>query len=73
MENPETKEKLVIKKMVYRRRRCKLEQKLVLIMRYPSNSDKKWIETNECAILEWDFYEQFQQTIAVSNPIKDAM
>jgi hypothetical protein len=59
IQNGETMEKLVIKKMdacataddPFKRS----EQKMVLISRYPSNAGKKWIVANESEALNWDF------------------
>jgi hypothetical protein len=56
MENGETTEKLVIKKVgpeekVY-------QQRMALVSRYPLGADKRWIKANERAVMDWEFDEQ---------------
>jgi hypothetical protein len=78
MENGKTKEKLVIKKMALSDKQKvtlrphQLEQKMVLISRYPLNVDKHWIEANEREALDWDFNEQ-NRKIHLDYPIKNSM
>jgi hypothetical protein len=75
MENVETKEKLVIKKMASHKvalESYELDQKMVLISRYPLNVDKKWIDTNEQEVLDWNYDEQ-DSRIQMDNPIRIPM
>jgi hypothetical protein len=75
MENGETKEKLVAKKLASHNvalRSDQVEQKMALISRYPLKTGKKWIEANEKEAVDWDFYEQ-DRRIKLFNPIKNAM
>jgi hypothetical protein len=79
MENRETKEKLVVKKMALSdkqkraiRQAYPMEQKVALISRYPLNVVKHWVEANEREALDWDFDEQNRQ-IHVDNPMINTM
>jgi hypothetical protein len=60
MENGQTKEKLVIKKVASHKKPLsyQLEQKMMLILRYPLGAGKQWIEAHEREVLNWDFFEQ---------------
>jgi predicted AAA+ superfamily ATPase len=78
VENGETKEKLVIKKMALSDKQKltlrphQLKQKMALISRYPMNAVCNWIEANEQEALEWDYDEQ-NSRICLDYPIKNAM
>jgi hypothetical protein len=70
MENGETKEKLVIKKMASHKVTLwadQLGQRMALISRYPSNANVKWIEANETEALEWEFDEQCRKIELIRN------
>jgi hypothetical protein len=78
MENGETKEKLVIKKVALSDKQKlalhphQLKQKVALISRYPLNAGKIWIEANEREALDWNIDEQ-NRAILLDNPIRNAM
>jgi hypothetical protein len=86
MKNVETNEKLVIKKVELPEPKVELQswadmdmedgennEKLgVLISRYPSSSNKYWIEANEKEAVDWKFDEQYRR-IKLNNPIRNAM
>jgi hypothetical protein len=68
MENGETKEILVVKKMAPNFiNSYGSAQTILLISRYPSNVGQQWIEENEQEAVEWDFNEQ-NGRICVGNP-----
>jgi hypothetical protein len=54
MENGETNEKLIIKKVASHM----VGQKEALISRYPLEADKRWVEANEKEAVEWNFNDQ---------------
>jgi hypothetical protein len=56
MENGDTKEKLVIKKVATTRHTNR--QQMVLISRYPLAAGKHWIEANEQEAIDWKFDQQ---------------
>jgi hypothetical protein len=60
IENGETKEKLVIKKVATTGSgpTNTYDQQMALISRYPLGADKQWIEANEREAINWDFDEQ---------------
>jgi hypothetical protein len=62
MENGETKEKLVIKKVATSEHRAfyypARNEEMALISRYPLGAGKRWIEANEREALDWDFNRQ---------------
>jgi hypothetical protein len=65
MENGETKEMLVLKKVASSETfYC---QKMALISRYPLGTDKQWVKANEREALNWDFDEQ-NGRICLDNP-----
>jgi hypothetical protein len=80
IENVESKEKLIIKKVTLSDKlkralsQYQLKQKMALISRYPLNARKNWIAANEKEVLDWDFDEQNKKIqVDVNNPIKNAM
>jgi hypothetical protein len=66
----ETKENLVIKSVDSQK--CIIQQKMVLISRYPSNAGKKWIGENEKEAVEWNFDEQ-NGRILLDDTVRNAM
>jgi hypothetical protein len=68
MENGETKEILVVKKMAPNfTKTYGSAQTMLLISRYPLVAGQQWIEANEQEAVEWDFNEQ-NGRICVGNP-----
>jgi hypothetical protein len=70
VENGETKEKLVIKKVATSKPTN--GQKMVLISRYPLAAGKHWIEANEWEAINWNFDEQ-NGRICLGDSIRNAM
>jgi hypothetical protein len=56
VENGETKEKLVIKKVATSEPTN--HQEMALMSRYPLAAGKRWIDENEREAINWDFDEQ---------------
>jgi hypothetical protein len=70
MENGETKEKLVVKKVTTSEPIN--HQQMVLISRYPLTASKRWIEANEREAIDWNFDKQ-NGRICLLNQFKNAI
>jgi hypothetical protein len=72
MQNGETKEKLVIKKVTTTRTGPTNLQTMALISRYPLAAGKHWIEANEREAVDWNFDAQ-NGRVCLSNSVINAM
>jgi hypothetical protein len=76
MENEETKEKLVIRKVATTKPITTQinpnGQTMALISRYPLEAGNHWIEANEREAINWNFDEQ-KGRICLSSSVKNAM
>jgi hypothetical protein len=72
MENGETKEKLVIKKVATTGSGPTYGQTMALISRYPLTAGKRWIEAHEREAMHWDFDEQ-KDRICLGDSVRNAM
>jgi hypothetical protein len=70
MENGETNEKLVVKKVATSDNIN--HQTMALISRYPLAAGKHWVEENEQQAIDWNFDEQ-NGRIYLGNSITNAM
>jgi hypothetical protein len=58
LDNGQTNERLVVKKIDDPHPGDQLYYQFVLISRYPMGANQEWIEANQQEIMEWKFHEQ---------------